>query len=144
MSLAHLGACTDGHGLAIAHTSLQHALEVAGAWQPLRALADGGGATSPPPLPPLLPASLLQLADLATALQAACFDPACQAEKDALLIASIALPLLALVAGIAYLLRPPPKARLDAGTLIKDNSTGVGAASLPVMVPAVGCQPVGR
>lgn len=119
---ALLGALQEGHGLRIAQESVQQAIAAAGARVPTGPLATGsGGAASPLPLPP---ASLFQLADLATALQAACFDAACQQQKDTLLIISLALPVLALAAAIAYLLRPPPQGSIDDGTLFEDGTTG--------------------
>ncbi|KAL4858759.1 Serine/threonine-protein kinase SAPK9 [Chlorella vulgaris] len=66
----------------------------------------------------------LPLLDLVTALQPSCFDAACQRQKDALLVASLLAPLLIFGAAAAYLLRPPPQASLDDGSLFQDSSTG--------------------
>lgn len=66
----------------------------------------------------------LLLADLATALQPACFDEACGRARDTLLVVSLVLPVLALVAAVSYLLRPPPQESLDDGSVFADESTG--------------------
>ena len=68
-------------------------------------------------------------------MQAACFDAACQQQKDTLLIASIALPLLVLLAAIAYLLRPPPQGSIEDGTLFEDGTTGELPARPPARLP---------
>ncbi|KAI7845690.1 hypothetical protein COHA_000804 [Chlorella ohadii] len=87
----------------------------------------------PPPLPPLGAWSFL--ADLATALQPSCFDAECQREKDLLLEASLALPILVLVASVAFLLRPPPQGSIDEGRLFEDPKTGILFEAPPGAAP---------
>ncbi|KAL4428114.1 hypothetical protein ABPG75_002203 [Micractinium tetrahymenae] len=86
--------------------------------------AMSGGPSSSSGGDPAAIAGLLALADLATALQPACFDADCERQKDMLLVASLAFPLLVLAAAVAYLLRPPPQSSLDEGSLFEDESTG--------------------
>ena len=64
-------------GIGGLHHHTSHTItQAAGVWQQLGA--------APPPLPPPLPPLI---ADLVTALGPACFDAACQSQKDSLLIA---------------------------------------------------------
>ncbi|PRW44349.1 thioredoxin-disulfide reductase [Chlorella sorokiniana] len=90
------------------------------------------------PLPPplhVLPGAWALLADLATALQPSCFDAECQREKDMLLEASLAIPVLVLFASVAFLLRPPPQGSIDEGRLFEDPKTGILFEAPPGAAP---------
>ncbi|PSC75309.1 peptidase S9 [Micractinium conductrix] len=65
----------------------------------------------------------------------ACFDAACGRQKDALLIVSLVVPILAAAAVAAYLLRPPPQSSLDEGLLFEDQETGTLFEAPPGAAP---------
>jgi hypothetical protein len=77
---------------------------------------------APSALPPSALEPLLHLSALAAAPPPACFSAECQEAKDAVFLASLALPPLLLAAAAAWLLRGPPP---DAANLFRDSSTGV-------------------
>lgn len=54
---------------------------------------------------------------------------------------SLAVPLLMLVAAVAYLLRPPPQGSLDDGTLFEDRKTGALLTWCPLLVYDIWLQP---